>query len=106
MGRLSGWYKSKFTDEELWKEWNFNYLNKWVFYQTKLWRARRNWMIRKFNYACQDCGFVGKYLRDLEVHHLCYNNGFEKPEDLVVLCHSCHERRHGRKLNYKKKHKF
>jgi len=32
----------------------------------------------------------------LDVHHKTYENyGDERPEDLVVLCRSCHQKVHG-----------
>lgn len=35
--------------------------------------------------------------KDIEVHHLTYARfGDEDLRDLVVLCHDCHERTHGR----------
>jgi len=40
---------------------------------------------------CEYCGKPGK-----QVHHLTYKNlFFEEPEDLVLLCPSCHMAEHG-----------
>ncbi len=40
---------------------------------------------------CEKCGET-KYL---QVHHLSYKNIFqEEPEDLMILCKSCHKKEH------------
>jgi|TARA_R110000803_G_scaffold171655_1_gene234545 5-methylcytosine-specific restriction endonuclease McrA len=40
---------------------------------------------------CEKCGET-KYL---QVHHLSYKNIFhEEPEDLMILCKSCHRKEH------------
>jgi len=42
---------------------------------------------------CERCDSENR----LEVHHLHYRNIFkEEPQDLVILCHSCHSKEHGK----------
>ena len=57
------------------------------------WQVRRVQALTRAGYKCQTCS-----RRDttLDVHHNCYQNyGDERPEDLVVLCRSCHQKFHG-----------
>lgn len=47
------------------------------------------------NYKCAKCGARNK----LQVHHLSYQHlGDELDCELMVLCHSCHQKVHGRKF--------
>ena len=57
------------------------------------WKVRRTHALMRAGHRCQTCGS-----RDtpLDVHHNNYQNyGDEKPQDLVVLCRSCHRMFHG-----------
>lgn len=66
------------------KEWYQGYL------KTPHWR-RFSASIKKKRGKCEQCG--SRYR--LEVHHKHYKNvGFEKPSDVLVLCHECHMRLH------------
>lgn len=59
--------------------------------QTDEWQRIRQEAIERADHCCADCGAT----RRLQVHHLHYRNvGAEQPEDLVVLCESCHSWRH------------
>jgi 5-methylcytosine-specific restriction endonuclease McrA len=62
-------------------------------------REQREWKVRRVQalvwagHRCQTCGSGDT---TLDVHHNSYQNyGDEKPQDLVVLCCSCHELFHG-----------
>jgi 5-methylcytosine-specific restriction endonuclease McrA len=56
------------------------------------WQARRSATLARARYRCQ----MGSHDGALDVHHNTYENyGDERPEDLVVLCRSCHEKFHG-----------
>lgn len=65
----------------------------WIVFSNKIKRERDS--------KCEDCGIEEREAtrRDrqhLNVHHLTYKNlGNEKPEDVVVVCHYCHLKRHG-----------
>ena len=62
--------------------------------KTREWQAKRTERLSRAGYRCQACG-----TRDarLHVHHKTYENyGDERPQDLVVLCESCHGRFHRR----------
>ena len=57
------------------------------------WQVRRVQALTRAGYKCQTCS-----RRDttLDVHHNSYENyGDERPQDLVVLCRSCHQNVHG-----------
>ena len=54
------------------------------------WKVQRAQALARAGYKCQACS-----RRDttLDVHHNTYENyGDERPEDLVVLCRSCHQK--------------
>jgi 5-methylcytosine-specific restriction endonuclease McrA len=52
------------------------------------WKAKADAAKKRAGYRCQVCN--GK--KRLEAHHRTYDNlGHEKPEDITVLCHDCHE---------------
>jgi len=62
--------------------------------RTPEWHYRRRQMIQAAERKCQNCG---RYSHLLNVHHSSYERlGNEDPDDLVVLCASCHHGQHGR----------
>lgn len=57
------------------------------------WKQKRLEALRRANYRCEACPET----ESLEVHHLTYDRlGFERPQDLRVLCNPCHSQEHGR----------
>lgn len=59
--------------------------------RSRWWKSRREVALRMAGEQCQRCG-AGK---ELVVHHLSYERlGAELPQDLEVLCWSCHEVTH------------
>ena len=59
--------------------------------RTEGWKQRRRVALDRAAGFCEDCGARTK----LEVHHRTYKRkGTERPEDLVAVCHSCHDERH------------
>lgn len=51
------------------------------------WEVKRAAAVKRAGNRCQKCGAAGR----LEVHHLVYiRMGQERPEDLVVVCPTCH----------------
>ena len=57
------------------------------------WQVRRVQALTRAQYRCQ---MGSSHDGTLDVHHNCYQNyGDERPEDLVVLCRSCHQKFHG-----------
>ena len=57
------------------------------------WQVQRVQALTRARYRCQMCS---SHDATLDVHHNSYQNyGDERPEDLVVLCRSCHQKSHG-----------
>lgn len=55
------------------------------------WKRKRAAALKSAGNRCRDCGSTSH----LQVHHLTYARiGRERKTDLIVLCRSCHERRH------------
>jgi len=79
------------SDEEIWKEHNIGLPEK-EYIQTKLWKARRRWILKRANNKCEKCGAIGI----LHIHHKVYHEDFghDKPEDLIALCPPCHAAEH------------
>jgi hypothetical protein len=62
-----------------------------TYLQSEGWKQRRTEAVKRAGYRCQVCNSR----ESLEVHHRTYvNKGHELPEDLLVLCSSCHRRFH------------
>jgi phage terminase large subunit GpA-like protein len=63
-----------------------------TYIHSNAWRVFRLAALRR-QPCCQACGRRDR----LNVHHVTYENlGHESPEDVLVLCHSCHEYHHAR----------
>ena len=63
--------------------------------KSRAWRDTRERILVRDGYRCRSCG-TGNYL---QVHHLTYERiGYERPNDLLTLCHDCHQRCHGRRF--------
>lgn len=59
--------------------------------RTPEWLARRRQAVQRARFRCNVCNSGGR----LDVHHRTYERrGDERPSDLVVLCHDCHEMFH------------
>lgn len=77
--------KKKRANDKYKKEY-YDYLKskEWADIRIDLFNARGK--------KCEYCDNVEK----LQIHHLHYRNIFkEEPEDLVILCDSCHKNEHG-----------
>ena len=63
------------------------------------WKGYSYSLIKERNFTCEDCGRSFPNERNkLQVHHLVYrdiNPWSYKPEEVVVLCKECHQKRHG-----------
>jgi len=57
------------------------------------WQETRKRKLELTGFVCQECGKTDTVLH---VHHLTYERlGYELDTDLIVLCESCHRRKHG-----------
>ena len=55
------------------------------------WRQRANAAKRRAGYRCQICNKPGSQTQ-LDAHHRTYERlGYERPDDITVLCHTCHD---------------
>ena len=65
------------------------------------WKKKREQILRRDKYMCQDCKRYGKRVDATEVHHIKHVD--EYPElafdssNLISLCAACHNKRHPEK---------
>ena len=65
-----------------------------VYLNSDHWRQLRRAAIEKHGAHCARCAASG---HPLDVHHLRYRSIFDVvPDDLQILCRSCHDRAHGK----------
>jgi 5-methylcytosine-specific restriction endonuclease McrA len=70
------------------------------FYKSSKWRKKREAILRRDNYLCQECKRYGKTTPAQTVHHIYPLERY--PElalvsvNLVSLCNECHEQMHDR----------
>ncbi len=62
-----------------------------AYLRSDIWRGIRAQALQKANNKCERCGAINV---KLDVHHRTYQNagGFEKPDELQVLCYRCHNK--------------
>lgn len=59
-----------------------------AYLNTEYWAELRAWIVERDGDACRVCC----RRENLQVHHRRYGvRGAEDPEDLITLCHGCHE---------------
>ena len=67
--------------------------------QSDYWKGYSYSLIKERNFTCADCGHSFPNQRNmLQVHHLVYrdvNPWSYRPDEIVVLCKECHQKRHG-----------
>lgn len=62
--------------------------------KSKRWQNTREGILKKRGSKCQLCGDISK---NFHVHHNTYDRvGFEKDEDLIILCNECHAKFHNK----------
>lgn len=67
-----------------------------TYIQSVGWKIKAEMAKMRAGYRCQDCGVHRDDGAQLDAHHLTYKRlGHERPEDIAVLCHTCHGLRHG-----------
>lgn len=67
------------------------------FYWTKAWKDKREYILCRDNYLCQDCLKNKKITIATEVHHiiklrLAWSKRLDN-NNLISLCHECHRKR-------------
>lgn len=73
------------------------------FYKSKPWKHKRNIILRKANYLCEECKRYGKTEEATTVHHKIplkenYSKRLEN-KNLIALCDNCHNQMHDRITN-------
>jgi 5-methylcytosine-specific restriction endonuclease McrA len=71
------------------------------FIDSKAWRKKREYILRRDKYQCQYCKRYGKRTEATEVHHIKHYADYPEfglaDSNLVSLCHSCHNKQHPEK---------
>ena len=70
-------------------------------YLTSRWQKKRLSILRRDKYQCQDCRRYGRLKEATEVHHIKPVDEYPElaylSDNLVSLCHACHNARHPEK---------
>lgn len=70
-------------------------------YNTARWHDLRKKILRRDRYQCRICRRYGKLTEATEVHHIQHADERPdlaySPDNLISLCHSCHEKQHPEK---------
>lgn len=71
------------------------------FIDSKAWRKKRVYILRRDKYQCQYCKRYGKRTEATEVHHIKHYADYPElglaDSNLVSLCHACHNKQHPEK---------
>ncbi|MBO0962506.1 HNH endonuclease [Neobacillus sp. MM2021_6] len=73
------------------------------FYKTSRWKSKREKILKRDEYLCQECKRFGRSKGASTVHHI--NTMRNRPDlrletwNLVSLCNKCHEQMHDRKTD-------
>jgi 5-methylcytosine-specific restriction protein A len=71
------------------------------FYRSKVWRKKREYILKRDQYLCQNCLKYGKNVEARVVHHIIEVE--DEPalkmvnSNLVSVCMSCHNKEHPEK---------
>ena len=72
-----------------------------VDYKSKKWERKRNYILKRDSYLCQECLRYGTTTEGTEVHHVNpaeqRNDLFYTDWNLITLCKKCHGKMHDRK---------
>lgn len=62
----------------------------------QVWGNLRQEILKRDSFKCRECGFQ----KNLTVHHVTpkYAGGLDEQENLITICASCHNKKHGRKV--------
>lgn len=70
-------------------------------YKSVRWQRKREQILRRDRYLCQDCKRYGRRVDATEVHHIKHADEYPelafKASNLVSLCAACHNKRHPEK---------
>ena len=82
------------------------------FYKTKAWKLKREEILKRDNYECQECKKQGKVscvkTDRIDIHHIKHllNNYSLRlsNNNLIALCSSCHDKMHPEKVQKESKY--
>ena len=76
------------------------------FYNSAAWKRKRASILRRDNYLCKNCKRFGRIKEATEVHHIKHYEDYPDlaltNDNLISLCHSCHNKQHPEKGGYKR----
>lgn len=76
-------------------------MTSYEFYRSGKWLHKRELILRRDGYLCQDCKRYGRITPAVTVHHIEHYDDRPDlaltPGNLVSLCAACHNRRHPEK---------
>lgn len=76
-------------------------------YESKRWRRKRERILKRDKYLCQECKKYGRAVDAQTVHHIKpveeYPEMVFMDDNLVSLCYHCHNKMHPEKGGYKVK---
>ena len=71
------------------------------FYNSKEWKHKRNMILRRDKYQCQECRRYGRTTEAVTVHHIKHLDEHPElalePSNLISLCNRCHNKAHPEK---------
>ncbi len=77
-------------------------MNEEQFYKSSRWKAKRKYILKRDDYECQLCKRYGRHREATEVHHIKHLDEYPElalvNENLISLCHSCHNKQHPEKI--------
>ncbi len=70
------------------------------FYKSQQWKIVRDYILRRDNYLCQNCLKEDRVTTATTVHHIVeikrdYTKALDE-NNLITLCHDCHNKTHNR----------
>jgi 5-methylcytosine-specific restriction enzyme A len=72
-----------------------------AFYNSKAWKDKRAYILKRDGYLCQECKKYGKNTEAKLVHHVIeIEDDYSlrlKNNNLVSVCHGCHNKQHPEK---------
>ena len=72
------------------------------FYLSAKWKRKRQYILKRDGYECQQCRRYGRHVEATEVHHIKHLDEYPElalcSENLVSLCHACHNAMHPEKI--------
>lgn len=86
-------------------------LTKEEFYNSVKWKRKREHILRRDGYHCQECMRYGKFtVQATEVHHIKHYEDYPElalvDTNLISLCKSCHNKAHPEKAKNLNKMRF